>query len=226
MNKRLKLISEYIEDGIGVIDVGTDHGYLPISLAENNYKGNIFASDINADPLNKAITNADAAGVSDKIEFLLSDGLKKCPHDKIDTIVIAGMGGDMIVKIIEETEWCMSPGYKLILQPMSKQEILRYWLIYNEFEITDELLVSENGTIYQIMLVKFGGKTRLNDAQLYIGSADRAPDKLLYKQQYDATRRRFERAVNDMKGSVSGPEYRLKLFEEILAQLHEMGKSI
>ena len=99
MNKRLQIISEYISNK-GFVDVGTDHGYLPIHMAENGYKGKIFASDVNADPLNKAIHNANDAGVSDKIDFFLCDGLEKCPRDEIDTIVVAGMGGDMIVKIL------------------------------------------------------------------------------------------------------------------------------
>ena len=223
MNKRLKLISEYIDKGKGIIDVGTDHGYLPIYLAENSYEGKIFASDINADPLNKAISNAADAGVDEKINFLLCDGLKKCPPDEIDTIVIAGMGGDMIVKILDEAEWCLSPDYKLIMQPMSKSEVLRYWLIYNGFEINYELLVHENGTIYQIIVASFGGLTKLNDAELYIGNYEAANDKELYAQQYKAIHKRFSRAVEEMKGGDTIPQYRLKLFEEILVQIKEMG---
>ena len=75
MNKRLQLISEHINSK-GFVDVGTDHGYLPIFMAENGYHGNIFASDVNEDPLNKAIRNAKDAGVSNKIDFFLCDGLE------------------------------------------------------------------------------------------------------------------------------------------------------
>ena len=222
MNKRLQIISEYISNK-GFVDVGTDHGYLPIHMAENGYKGKIFASDVNADPLNKAIRNAKEAGLSDKIDFFLCDGLEKCPRDEIDTIVVAGMGGDMIVKILDEGYWCMSSDYKLILQPMSKQEILRYWLVYNDFEINHELQLEENGTIYQIIVATFGGKTKLNDAELYIGSYNLARDKQLYSREYKALYNRFFRTVNEIKSGDKIPQYRLKLFEQILAQLTEMG---
>ena len=222
MNKRLQLISEYIEDGKGIIDVGTDHGYLPIYLAENNYKGNIIASDINHDPLNKAISNAKASGAEQKIRFLLCDGLKDCPKEDIDTIVIAGMGGDMIVKILDATEWCLSPMYKLILQPMSKQEILRYWLVYNGFEIMDEELASENGAIYQILTARFGGITKLNDAELYIGKFSLSKNIKLYREQFEVVFKRFERAVTEIKNGERIPQYRLELFVEILTQLKEM----
>ena len=222
MNKRLQTIYKYIENGKGVVDVGTDHGYLPVELALNGYKGNIVASDINEDPLHKAVVNAEAAGVGSRISFLLCDGLSKCPAEKVDTIVIAGMGGDMIVKILDATEWCLSEGYKLILQPMSKAEVVRYWLVYNGFEIKAEELVDENNTLYQIIVAQFGGYTPLNDAQLFCGKAELAQDKELFVKELDLLHKRFSRAVKDMGTSDESPKYRLKLFEEILVQLDQM----
>ena len=129
MNNRLKLIASHIDDGIGFVDVGTDHGYLPIEMCLNGYCGNIFASDINEDPLDKARVNAREACVYDKMEFLLCDGLDPSLQNKVDTIVIAGMGGDTICSILDKAEWCMDRRYKLILQPMTKAEVLRYWLV-------------------------------------------------------------------------------------------------
>ena len=222
MNKRLLLIAENIENGVGVIDVGTDHGYLPVYLAQNSYSGNIFASDINEDPLKKAKAHALQAGFEDRISFSLCDGLETCPRDQIDTIVIAGMGGDMIVKILDEGYWCMDPKYKLILQPMSKADVLRYWLVYNDFEISKELLVDENDTLYQIIVARFGKRTKLNDAELYTGKYQLSGDKTLYKRQFGACLKRFERAVKEMKSGESIPAFRLRFFEEVLNQLQEM----
>lgn len=73
----------------------------------------------------------------------------------MDTIVIAGMGGDMICRILDEAEWCMSGKYKLILQPMTKQDILRYWLVNNGFEICRELIAEDAGVLYQILTDAF-----------------------------------------------------------------------
>ena len=226
MNKRLLLIAENIENGKGVIDVGTDHGYLPVYLAKNEYSGNIFASDINQDPLNKAKNHAQEAEVQDRIKFFLCDGLQACPRDEIDTIVIAGMGGDMIVKILDEGYWCMDSKYKLILQPMSKVEVLRYWLAYNDFEINKELLVDENNTLYQIIVTRFGAKTKHNDAELYTGKATLAFDSALYRRHFDMVHKRFERAVSEMKSGDLIPQYRLAFFEDVLEQLEEMEKKL
>ena len=221
MDKRLLTIEENIRDGVGVIDVGTDHGILPVRLAQRGYPGRIFASDIHAGPLEAAKKNAEHAGVSEKIRFLLCDGLALCPPDAVDTIVIAGMGGDMIVKILDEAEWCMQPWYHLILQPMTRAEVLRYWLAYNEFEILTESAVEEGGTLYQVLTARFGGNTRLNDAELFCGKSTLAKNDALWLRSLDAQTQRLEKALAGMR-SGAGEQVREKLYREILEQMKEM----
>ncbi len=224
MNKRMQAIVKYMEAGRGVVDVGTDHGYFPAWMASHGYKGNIIASDINAAPLQKAIDTAREAGVEDKIRFQLSDGLDGCPPDLVDTIVIAGMGGELICRILDRAEWCMNKRYKLILQPMTKSEVLRYWLVYNEFEISSEELVLEGDTIYQLIVARFGGLTKLTDAELFIGKKELCMDPELYGMQRKKYIKRFESAVAGMEESSSGkPAAALGLYREILTQLMELN---
>ena len=162
MNKRMHAIVKYMEAGRGVIDVGTDHGYFPVWMATHGYKGNIIATDINAGPLQNAMNTAQEAGVLNKIHFCQCDGLDGCKPDSMDTIVIAGMGGELICRILDRAEWCMDRRYKLILQPMTKSEVLRYWLVNNEFEICNEDLICEGGTIYQLGLAASPGSPTAN----------------------------------------------------------------
>lgn len=224
MNKRMQAIVKYMESGRGVIDVGTDHGYFPTWMASHGYKGNIIASDINASPLQKAMETAREAGVEDKIRFQLCDGLDSCPPDLVDTIVIAGMGGELICRILDRAEWCMSKRYKLILQPMTKSEVLRYWLVNNEFEISSEDLILEGGTIYQLLVARFGGITKLSDAELFIGKKELCMDPELYSMQRKKYIKRFEAAIAGMEESSSGSfSPVLGLYREILAQLKEMN---
>ena len=171
MNKRLEAIMAHIpQNGRGVIDVGTDHGYLPAALFQRGYTGKLIAADINAEPLSKAKRTAESIGAEDVISLRLCDGLDGCDPSEVDTIVIAGMGGDTICGILDRAEWCMAREYTLILQPMTKCEILRYWLVYNEFEIISEELVRDD-RLYQIITACFGGHQRLNDAELFTGGA-------------------------------------------------------
>lgn len=213
-------IAALVRNGRGLIDVGTDHGYLPVMLAESGYSGALFASDINAGPLSAARRTAAEAGLTNRIRFFLCDGLRLCPPDEIDTIVIAGMGGDMIVKILDEAEWCMNPRYHLILQPMTKAEVLRYWLVNNEFAIESETIAADGGSLYQIISASFDGKTMLSEAELFIGKRSLCKEQSLYEQQLEQVIARFEKAGRGMNGREGEP--RFCLYREIYHQLEEM----
>ena len=225
MNKRLTALYDRIPPGIGMIDVGTDHGYLPAALAASGYPGRILASDLRIEPLRAAEKTAARAGVSERIEFRLCDGLALCPPDAVDTIVIAGMGGDTIVKILDEAEFCMDSRYLLILQPMTKPEVLRYWLAYNEFEILSEALVQETGELYQILTARFGGSTKLCDAELFVGKASLAEDPALYRLALDQLEMRLFKALDGMRGREDFSP-RLRLYREVEMQVKELRKSV
>ena len=158
MTKRLQTITELVQPGKGIIDVGTDHGIVPVTLARNGYPGAILASDINEAPLSAARRYAEENGVEERICFLLSNGLDGCPRQKVDTVIIAGMGGDLIVSIIDRAEWLKTTrGIRLILQPMTKGEILRYYLVNNGFGVLCEKLVRENGKLFRILVAQYTG---------------------------------------------------------------------
>lgn len=223
MGKRLRAIMAQIPDGIGMIDVGTDHGYIPSWIAASSYKGNIFASDIREGPLLAAKRTAAEAGVKERIRFLLCDGLDQCDPKLVDTIVIAGMGGDTICSILDRAEWTMDPHYTLILQPMTKAEVLRYWLSNNEYEIIREALVKEGGTIYQILVVRFGAFTHLMDAELFTGRLSMICTDPLFSEFLADTIQKFEAILKGISngGLVSRPG-REAIIREILLQLQEM----
>jgi tRNA (adenine22-N1)-methyltransferase len=182
MNRRIKSILECIDPSCqGVVDVGTDHGILPVSLALLGYQGNILATDIRKGPLLHAINSAEQAGVSDRISFTLCDGLIEEFCERIDTIVIAGMGGDLICSIIDRADWVLDPRYFLILQPMTKPEVLRYYLINNGFRIEKEIHLSERGHLYSILCVSFTGRNMsYGMVDLYIGRPEDYSDHELY----------------------------------------------
>lgn len=170
MTERLNSILSLIENGRGMADIGTDHGYIPIELAKRDYKGKIIAVDINAFPLQKARLNAVSAGLEDLIDFRLSDGLDCISKDEIDTIVISGLGGSIICDILDRAEWTMDGKYKLVLQPMSKAEVLRYWLTNNGYSIEKEFDVLDGRTPYSIICsVYSGNNTAYSDAELFTG---------------------------------------------------------
>lgn len=226
MNKRLELIYSMISDGRGLIDVGTDHGYLPAALAVNGYSGRLFASDINAMPLEKARETARRCAMVDRITFLLSDGLDACPPEEIDTIVMAGMGGELICTILDRAEWCLDEQYTLILQPMTKAEVLRYWLVNNGFTLLEERLVRDGSFLYQVIKVRFLGNMALSDAELYSGAFTNIQDDPLARQELQALIKRFEGERSGLQSSAVTNTGRLAIVENILIQLSKMEKDL
>lgn len=222
MNKRLQAIHSLICQGRGVVDVGTDHGYIPVALAQNGYGGKIIASDIRPGPLQAARSSAKSADVEDKIDFLLCDGLDGCEKTAIDTIVIAGMGGDSICGILDRAEWCMTPDYTLILQPMTKAEVVRYWLAYNGYEFLDEVLVKDGGIIYQVIRARIKENTSLSLAELFTGEYALAVKNPLFGEYLDTLISRFETGIKGLESAKDCRPCSLSLKKQICSQLLEM----
>jgi tRNA (adenine22-N1)-methyltransferase len=228
MNRRLESLYSMINSRIGVIDVGTDHGYLPICLAERGYKGALFASDINAGPLHTAITNARAAHLEERIRFLLCDGLALCPPAEVDTVVIAGMGGDTICSILDAAEWTMEARVQLVLQPMTKAEVLRAWLVSNGYGIEQETLTVDSGTLYQALSARFSGQnTPLSDAECFVGAPALAKDLALYGQLIDVQRKRIETRLRGLESSDrSSDADTIRWYRELLAQFGNIEEAL
>ena len=149
---RLQTIAGNIEKNAAVADVGTDHGLLPAYLAQNNLARYIIASDKSEGSLKAALRTAAKYNVGDKIKFIAADGLQGVDISAVDTIVAAGMGGETIIKILEDAPQVKSPGIKLILQPQTKIDKLCHWLRENGYAVRDAIFTRENRRVYTIIL--------------------------------------------------------------------------
>ena len=158
--KRLQAISQLVEKGALVADIGTDHALLPISLVQNKICQNVIASDIAVSPLESADRNIKAYSLLDKIKTVLSDGLENvtgfCPQN----IIIAGMGGETIRDILAASDYPKSSGALLILQPMTHGELLRRFLIENGYSIEGGTVVREGHRFYVIITARFLGEQK------------------------------------------------------------------
>lgn len=219
-NNRLNFILDLIGDGVGVADIGTDHGYIPCKLAERGYSGLLFASDINSAPLDSARSNALSGNVEDKIRFILCNGISNEMLHQVDTIVIAGMGGETICNILDHAESFYDAKYRFIFQPMTKAEILRYWLIYNGFSIEEEYIVND-GKNYQIFCARFGGLLKLSDAELYTGSYQQIQSDPLFPALLTDIIIKLKKSLHgeESKGCTNG--YRYRFTADIVKQLTE-----
>ncbi len=154
LSLRLKTIASLVPKGARVCDVGTDHAYLPIFLSKNGIAKGVVATDLNEKPLKNAqknITQANANGIT----LIHCDGLSGISSFEADTIIIAGMGGEVISGILERCDWVKSKKHTFIFQPTTSPEILRQYLCENGFAIKQEIPVFENKKLYSVMLVKY-----------------------------------------------------------------------
>ena len=122
LNERLMTAVQFVREGSRLADVGTDHGYLPIFLILEGRIPFAIAADINRGPLDKADENIHKYALDGKIKTVLCDGLRSIDKDEVDDVAIFGMGGELIVKILDEAPWLKDAAKRLILQPMTHPE--------------------------------------------------------------------------------------------------------
>lgn len=167
LSSRLAAAAGMVRKGGEICDVGTDHALLPCRLYLDGER-NLTAADINEGPLLSAKqTVMHYIGKEDAVRLVLSDGLEKI--DYADDVIIAGMGGELIARIVLCCRF-LSRDTHFILQPMTKAEILRKELYKNGFYIEKELTARENDRNYVIMSVYYDGESReITDAFAYSG---------------------------------------------------------
>ena len=170
ISQRLLACCDYVNQGDRIADIGCDHGYLSIHLVTDGIAQSAIASDVNELPLQSAIRNAAKYGVSDKIRFFLSDGVRNIPRD-FDTLICAGMGADTMISILEAAPWLRSNRYRMILQCQSKRPQLRRYLYENGWRINRETLVKEGKFYYPITEVVYDPGHSLTPGGYYITPA-------------------------------------------------------
>lgn len=169
LSKRLQTIADFVKKDAVVADIGTDHAHIPIYLIKNNIISKAYACDINKGPLEKAKENINYYGVKN-IELRLSNGLEKLKTDEADTVIIAGMGGELITDILEKGRRFFESKRKFILSPHTKIDEVRKFLLSNGFEITKEDMCIDEGKFYTVMEAKYTeNKEMYSEAELLYG---------------------------------------------------------
>ena len=148
LSQRLSSVASMVTAGNCLADVGTDHGYVPIYLYERNIIPRAIAMDVNKGPLERAALHIAESGMKEAIETRLSDGLTALKPGEADSVVIAGMGGPLIIRILSAHPEVTESLKELILQPQSEISEVRIWLYEQGYEIIEEHMVFEDGKYY------------------------------------------------------------------------------
>lgn len=218
--KRLLAIISLIEKNKKVIDIGTDHGLVPLYLAKNKISNDILATDISENSLNKLVESLDEE-TSKVIKTAVTDGFNGIKKEDNQVAIIAGMGANTIMDIIEKNiDFAKNLDY-LILASNINNEKLRRFLIENSFEIIDDFLVYENKKYYDIIKTKFGKKEYYDLSQIYFGKENIDMHNSLLEKKLSSEYRKNQRFLKDIKKfsedkeGIDRIEERLKAIEEV-----------
>ena len=220
LSPRLRAIADRVPRGARLTDVGTDHAYLPAALLTAGRIASAIATDINPGPLERGRETARRLGLESRIDFRLCNGLAAVAPGEADTVVMAGMGGELIARLLDEAPWTRQT--LLLLQPMSAQPELRRYLTAHGYEIPAETLVREGEKLYVILTVRGGEEPPYTQGELWAGRQRRGQEDPLRLAYLEDLIRRRQRALEGMGRAAALPPQRLAEEAALVAQLEEM----
>lgn len=171
MNQRLDELAKMVKHGARVADIGSDHAYLPIKLIKNGQVKFAIASDVAQGPVANAKKDIERAGLQDQISVRLGPGLSTVSQqDQIDTVVIAGMGGSLMVDILNDGLQAGQIFPHLVLEPNVGERYVRAWLVEHKYKIIDEQIMQEAGHIYELISAELTeAKQELTAEEVFFG---------------------------------------------------------
>ncbi len=205
-------------DAKSVADVGTDHAYIPVQLALSKVADRVIATDLNKGPLDAAQRNVKANGCEEIVECRLGSGLTPIGVGECDTIVIAGMGGELISEILKEGETVAKAADKLLLQPMNSQDTLRRFLLENGYEIISEDLTVEGFKVYNLIIARKGKMDcPLDEIELHL-------PEILYKHRHFGAllakkKREFGKILSGLKRAAEQNDKEIERYTNLLERV-------
>ena len=209
--------------GARLADIGSDHAYLPIALCLENKIECALASDINEGPVAAAVANIHKNGLSDRIVAVRADGLDKTRDFAPDCITVLGMGGELIVSILDKADWVRNEGITLVLQPMTHPEILAKYLADEGFDIIGEKIVRDGGRddrIYRIICAKFDGKRReLTEAEALVGKTNLVSGEDVARAYIERIIRVYTVRIEGKRGAGGDASFEERVVDELKSYL-------
>lgn len=229
MSKRIKTIVDLINPELNLLDIGTDHGIVPVEVLNKGFSKNIIATDINPKPLSRAEELINAYGFKDNVELRVGNGLEPVGKDEIDQIVIAGMGGEMIATILKDGLDKARYARKMILQPMTKVEELRKFLIDYGFNVSEDIIIEENQSskdrFFHLLVVSNDKAINYSPYELLFGPGDLIKTSPEYKHYVKHKLDQYSKRIESMSNSDNLNTIRRRLEYErrfqFLRQLYE-----
>ncbi|MDE6748035.1 MAG: class I SAM-dependent methyltransferase [Lachnospiraceae bacterium] len=227
LSDRLQAIADMVTVGNRVCDVGCDHGFVPIYLIGQGISPKVIAMDVNEGPIKRAIEHIQEYGAGAYIETRLSDGLRSFREGEADSLICAGMGGRLMMRILQEDEAKTASFKEMILQPQSELQQFRCFLRCQGYLIVEENMIEEDGKFYPIMKAVKGEKEDQNELIWWQQMEDRYGAILLQKKSIvlyrylEKEKRTYEEILKKLNGYVDNDARNNSRYEEVEKKLRD-----
>ena len=217
LSKRLECILSLVPGNIHTAaDIGTDHGMVPVNLLKRGLVSRVIATDLREGPLKAARELVQREGLQDAVQLRLGDGLKPLQPGEADLIIIAGMGGALMQRILKEGSLSACKARQLILSPQSELPAFRRFLQKEKFFIEQERLVEEEGKFYSILSVKPGSVQDLTEEEIVFGKNLSDEDTSVLREFLTKAQNRDRQILRQITGTSGRDQLRVQEVEERL----------
>lgn len=217
LSKRLEAVASFVPTGAVLADIGSDHAYLPCYLIHKNVISQAVAGEVVKGPYESAVRQVRTEGLTGNITVRLADGLAAIqPEDHVDTVTIAGMGGPLIVSILEKHPQALESVTRLVLQPNIHAKVIREWAMQNGWAILNEEILEEDGKIYEILVLQRGEET-LTETEVLLGKQLIAARSDVFVEKWTKEIANWQRVLQSIEKAEATPEIEAKR-----AELHHL----
>lgn len=230
LSKRLKVVASFLSTGTFFADIGSDHAYLPCYVCLNDKTARAVAGEVNKGPFDRALKTVAKYKLSDLIDVRLGDGLNVLNNEEVCELVIAGMGGSLITRLLEDGEHHLNSVKRIIAQPNINAKSVRKLFDQNGFILTQEAIIEEDHQIYEILIADKGIQNnpysdRIKEKQLLFGPIllNDKSKTFLKKWKYECEN--MEKIISQMKQAKAHNDEKLIQFEKELKWIKEVLKT-
>lgn len=228
LSKRLQVVADYVEKGARLADIGSDHAYLPCYLAQDQQIDFAVAGEVVEGPFMNAVNEVSRLNLEETVSVRLGDGLQVLnDFDDITTITIAGVGGPLIVRILEEGKQLNKRSGKetLILQPNVNEKTVRDYLMEESYKITAESILEENGKRYEIIkAAPAAEKVEYDEKDLLFGPFLREEKSSVFIDKWESEAKKTAYVIAQMEKAEQADTEKLEELNRKLNLIEEMIK--
>lgn len=218
LSKRLQMVAEFVEENAVLADIGSDHAYLPTYLVKKGVIQKAIAGEVVKGPYESAVKNVKRENVADEITVRLANGLQAIHEDDgVNTVTIAGMGGPLIAKILDEGKSKLTSVKRLVTQPNIHAAAIREWAILNEWKIIDEKILKEDDKIYEIVVLEKGTGT-YTDLERLLGPVLMQEKNLVFHEKWQREVKQWKQILTSLESAsqdATVQEKRTQLLKQI-----------